>query len=94
MQDTQEVLEWESTSRKIEHDSTTHGSVSSVDNCQGDFLRTDRNQIGDNENVTTTNGSVKIEDECENTTVEDSLEHEQNMDDGSADTEEWNCTIQ
>ena len=94
MQDNEEVLERENTSRRIEHECITDGTVSSVDNTQGHFLRTDGNKIGDNENTSTINGSVKIEDNCENTTVEDSLELEQNTDDGSGDTEEWNCTIQ
>ena len=87
LQDNEEVLERENTSRRIEHECITDGTVSSVDSTRGHFLRTDGNKIGDNENTTIINGSV-------NTTVEDSLELEQNTDDGSGDTEEWNCTIQ
>lgn len=93
----QEVLDH---SRTIEHENTTHDTVSissvitSSDTSPGDLFRSDRHEIGDKENITTTNGSVGIEENCEDTTEEDSLKHEPTAEDASGEIEEWNCTIQ
>lgn len=96
----QEVLDQESAPRTIELENTTHDTVSislvitSSDTSPGDLFRSDRHEIGDKENITTTNGSVGIEENCEDTTEEDSLKHEPTAEDASGEIEEWNCTIQ
>jgi len=74
---------------------TTHDtlSISSIvtasDFSQSDSFRSDGKKIVDNENVASSNESVKIEEN--DNTVEDSLEHEPTA---NEDSEEWNCTIQ
>ena len=96
----QEVLDQQTASREIEHESTTNGTalLSSItitgNTCQEDFFRSDRNDIGEKENATTKNGSVKIKENCEDTTAEEVLRHEPAAGPASGDTEEWNCTIQ
>ena len=73
---------------------TDQGTVSSAVTEQGGLSRSDEVEIGEKEKMTASNGTVMGEEDLENTTVEESPEPEANTDDRSAETEEWNCTIQ
>ena len=69
-------------------------TVSSFATSQDDLSRSDGGGSGDKEKMRANNGSVIVEEDCENTTVEETPESEPSTDDGSGETEEWNCTIQ
>ena len=74
---------------------TDQGTVSSVFIEQSDISRSDGVRIGEKEKLTASNGTVMVEEDPQNSTVEEVyLEPEANTNDRSAETEEWNCTIQ
>ena len=87
-------MESKSSLRTNEDERAFKETVSSIATSQDDFSRSDGGIIGNREKMRANNGSVIVEEDCENTTVEEAPESEPSTDDGSGETEEWNCTIQ